>query len=366
MLSTVALVVGLAIGASPQVIGQSTLVEVLRKEIPESERLLLNVRVDGKSQSELWDASINSWKYSGEVVVSAWYTGAPGSRVRIDFHELITLWTGGAAPFFSEAFTMAYDGHLSRKLSKRGGPPGQQHDYLEGKVRRGRDALVELANWATGWAYSLYGFFDHEGKRLSSIFDLKDFILAATEAEYEGVKCIRLEAVGAKARHTWHLDPARGYAILGYERANPQPPHTVWTRLKVEQLVDAAPGIYYPTKGFAEGFLPDGTPVTRSRYEAFVVLANDPGFSEQVFTIEWPAGVTVYDETTDHTVTPSIEDHDPREPIDGQFDEVRSEVAKLSNEPEAPGKSRIWPVVAGISVVVVLLLAFAVRLGRKK
>jgi hypothetical protein len=64
-------------------------------------------------------------------------------------------------------------------------------------------------------------------------------------------------------------------------------------RLTVEQFVQVAPGVDYPTKAFAEGFLPNGDPITRSQYEASMVLANDPHFSEDVFTINWPPGITI-------------------------------------------------------------------------
>ena len=41
----------------------------------------------------------------------------------------------------------------------------------------------------------------------------------------------------------------------------------------------------------------DGTPREKGIYEASLVLASDPEFSDDIFTIEWPAGAHIVDGT---------------------------------------------------------------------
>jgi hypothetical protein len=362
----IALMFGMVVGLTNDVAGQPDLLGQLAKGIAESEKKLLNLRVDGRSRSELWDATESGWKYAGEMEVTAWYPGVPGGKVRIEVHKDVAIWIDGAAPFAQESYAIAYNGHISQRLQRSVGTPVQQHQDLRGKVGPKRSEEVAGGNWASGWAYSLYGFWDRAGKRLSSVFDSKDFVLAAQEAQYEGVKCIQLTAAGPREHYTWYLDPARGYAILGYERMTPQSPHAVLSRLVMEQFVQAAPGIYYPSKGFAENFLPDGTPFARSLYEASKVLANDPSFSEEVFTIKWPAGVTILDETTGNIITVEGDENEIKQRIDRQVEEVKTGIAKQSRQSGARTKSWIWATAVGIVVVVALAVILAVRLGRKK
>jgi hypothetical protein len=170
LLNTIA---GLAVNAT----GQQQLLEQLHRDISKSEERLLNLRVDGKCRNELWDSATASWRDAGEMDVTAWYIDAPGGKVRIDCHKEVAVWTGGAAPFFQDAFLITYNGRSSQKLYKEEGPLDKQHQDLRGKVEFKRSAEVQIANWASGWAYSLYGFFDQEGKRLSSIFDSKDLVV---------------------------------------------------------------------------------------------------------------------------------------------------------------------------------------------
>ena len=68
--------------------------------------------------------------------------------------------------------------------------------------------------------------------------------------------------------------------------------------LTVQKLVEAGPGVYYPAKATWLTKYASGQPLHKRIYEASAVVANDPKFSDDIFTIKWPPGTTVYDDTS--------------------------------------------------------------------
>jgi hypothetical protein len=354
---------------------QSELLEQLRVKVSETEMRVTNLRVDGTSQHDSWDATAKAWKYSGESEATAWYGGLPGSKARVDYHRDVSTTVGGPAPFYEESFTVAYNGRINQKLYKSEGPPDQQHEVGRGVLDSKRDDEIVTGGFASGWNYSIYGCLDNRGMRLSNVFDSKDFVVQAKEKSYSGVNCIQLTATARREpiERTWYLDPTRGYAILGCELAFVKTNRVVFSRITVQKLLEPSPGIYYPGKVLEEVTNPDGTPSSRSTYEASTVIVNDPTFAEDVFNIEWPKGTLVYDRINDKKFIVEGDTNTIMQSIDHQVEQVRSQIADQRTLVQAqteqtatktiPVARRAWPCPQKRLIVVVILLAVILAAG---
>jgi hypothetical protein len=178
--------------------------------------------------------------------------------------------------------------------------------------------------------------------------------LRVTESTLNNVRCIQLVEDGTYAT-TWYFDPARNYAILGCELS--QTNGLVLARWIVDKLLEPVPGVYYPVKVSSYGSTQTGEPAWRATYEASKVVANDPNFSDDIFTIEWPEGTVVQDKVsgTRFTVGASAAETEKR---------IRDQVKKVK---EAMSKRR-YGMAAFIIVnagVLTLLLWFTLK-GRRK
>ena len=167
---------------------------------------------------------------------------------------------------------------------------------------------------ATGWDYSLWGAFESSSSGyLSSLFHRPSVELHAQQITFNGAACIQLQWIPAGVPFlTCDLDPSKGYALLGCERAGGVGQTVVkWV---VDSFIEAAPGVYYPSRATKEFFSDNGQVEERVSYQASSVVANDSGFSDDLFTMKWPPGTRVRDLVTSNTyVVGSAETQNERE-----------------------------------------------------
>jgi hypothetical protein len=336
------------------------LLQTLKNGIEVNEMKLLNVRVEGRCRSEEFDPGSQQWELVLDESVTAWYEGVPLGKRRIDHHKSISKWINGTTPFLEEEYTSAYNGQIKQTLwTKRGSskaPPTSPHGEIEKGMRK------ELMNeYATGWTYSLYGAFEISG-RLSTVFRLPKNQLNVNAVTFNGVNCIQLQVIlpSGMPAITCYFDPGREYALLGVERSSGN--GVLVEKWKVDSLVEAAPGVYYPSQATWESLSQDGKVVRRQTYQASAVVANDSNFSDDLFTIKWPPKTRVRDLiTTNKYVVPDA--GQPEKPVS----EPQSRIP-LAATPTRPvgGRSRLWVMVAGVGVVAVLVIVPVSRLRRKK
>jgi hypothetical protein len=102
-----------------------------------------------------------------------------------------------------------------------------------------------------------------------------------------------------------------------------------------------------------------------------MVLANDPGFSEDVFTIKWPSGAVVEDKIANRVfVVPPEKQrvnqniHEPAPPSNA----ASSSGGQAHSAAASPTGMRVplWTLVAGTGIAVILVIALPIHLGRKK
>ncbi len=281
--------------------------------IKKSEKKLLNLRVDGKCLFLEWAAGKQDWQYNGESDVTAWYIGVPGSKVRVDIHKKIFPWVNGAAGFSQRSGTTAYNGRVGQHLTIEGGPADKQpFKLLEGQITADRPTVVEFAS---GWEFSLYGCQDQMKVRMSDYLEKslelvkKQYVVQSSvnPVRFNDTDCIELVVQvtsprGGSQKETWCFDPSRGYAILGYAILFNEET-TARQQVTVEKLAEPVPGVYYPVKATSLTKDASGQPKSKTIYETSAVVANDPNFSDDTFTIKWPAGTVVNDKISGTSFT---------------------------------------------------------------
>jgi hypothetical protein len=337
------------------------LLDKLKHGIEENEKKLLNVRVDGTCYAERLNETTRQWELALDDSVTAWYEGVPRGKRRIEHHKTVSSWKNGAAPFLEEAFNVAYNGRNTQTLWTRSGPLKNPSSRLHGDIVGGMDWAF-MGEFATGWRYSLYGAFEESG-RLSTVFRLRRNMLRAQEVKFNGVACIKFEVVlpNGVPVTVCYFDPARGYALLEYERGRGD--GVVVEKRLIDSLVEPAPEVYYPSKARTERMTDAGTVRERESYEASAVVANDPSFSDDLFTIKWPPKTRVRDLIATNTfVVP--EAGQPERPVS----EKTQDRVPLAVSPARPdgGRSRVWAVVVGVGIVAVLVIVPISCLRRKK
>ena len=344
--------------------------------IKNSEKKLLNLRVEGKCLFLDWDAGKQDWQYGGESHVTAWYTGVPGSKLRFDIHKQIRKWINGPAPFSNSSGTIAYNGRVGQYLLLEEGTPVKPVKTLFGQITAGREDLG-IDYEASGWTRSLYGCEEEENKMRFSEFlekvqevgkPQKSVQYSVNPVRFSNTDCIELVVQvtppkGNPQKEIWYFDPSRGYAILFHEDTATSAQETV------EKLAEPAPGVFYPVK--ATRLIKDtsGQPAYKWVYEASSVVANDPNFSDDIFTIEWPEGTVVEDKISGTTFTVGASASDTEKRIRDQVKEVKKEVANPPGPQTEKTNSRrgYWMVAAIIVVagVLTLLLLFVTKGPRK-
>jgi hypothetical protein len=277
---------------------QTTSFDDLLNGIRTSEKKLLNLRVDSKCFYTEWDETKQDWQYVSETHETAWYDGKPGGKARVDTHKAIGRWEKGATPFAQYSVSATYDGRVGRQLKIESGPAGSPTETLEGEMTTNRPFFLEAGGgFSTGWPCSLYGCKDQLKRRLSEYLERwKKSPLAqcsVSSVQFQDRDCIKLvvevrHPKFGQQKETWYFDPSRGYAILFDEMG--------WGReVTVEKLSEPAPGVFYPVRATFQSQKHGDRPKTKAQYEASAVVANDPNFSDDIFTINWPMGARVED-----------------------------------------------------------------------
>jgi len=270
-----------------------TLRQDLEREIQSNETKLLNVRVEGSSYSERWNDSSQEWEYNGEDHATSWFEGVPRGKRRIDHHKWVAPWVDGLAPFLEQTISSIYDGRISQTLQTRSGPSNAVSSSGSGDIEPGLS--LGVASAASGWGYSLYGAYEHSGY-ISRLFTSSPVTqLLVQKTSFNGIECIKLDVFISGLRTvTFWFDPQRSYALIGCDNYYGDGSSSIARSMIVHELSEVAPGVYYPTKATSQSNLGNGMR-TRSRFEASSVVANDPKFSDDIFTMNWPPQTRVRD-----------------------------------------------------------------------
>jgi hypothetical protein len=346
--------------------------------VKESERKLLNLRVDSKCLYLNWDSTRRDWEYNGECLLTAWYEGASSIRQRIDVHKLVSTWPEGPVPFAQRRFSSAYDGRVGQSLNLEEGAADKPHKTLEGEIAAELPFSLRGGSFRSGWACSLYGWREKVkvvfSQYLEAVHDASKsngaVQCSVRSIRFNDMDCVSLSIQmalpqGVSQSEDWYLDPSRGYAILRYVRQGP----FSGEELTVEKLIEPAPGVFYPVNATHLSKDQSGQPKAKAAYEASAVVANDPKFNEGIFTIQWPVGTFVRDKISGTSFTVGQSASSVGQAIDEQVQRVKAAVKHpLSPQPKRTGGYWIparWLAAIAVAAVAVAWLGWWARKQRK-
>jgi RNA polymerase sigma factor (sigma-70 family) len=262
------------------------------------EQLFHNLRVDATARWEKWDAKANVWRRDAESDSTAWYDGIANGKARIDFHKRILPWTDGAGPFSWEVSQQAFDGDADRLLQIEVGTPDHRSKIMQRVEVRYKRSDYAYGVFDSGWRASTFG--GVEGAPYSLyVTDVRGLAangrlaLSVTRVPYAGAPCLCLTAAVRSEKSSYYFDPGHGFAFRGSSFAI-APMHDEFI---VDELVEAAPGLYYPGRASWVRYHPDEGD-TRATFAATSIVANADALDPSTFRL-LPRGVPVFEMRAD-------------------------------------------------------------------
>jgi hypothetical protein len=346
------------------------LLRSLRQAVELNENRLLNLRVDGRCYWEIWDEQAKTWNYGGETTVTAWRLGVQSDKARIDYHQRFLPLEDGPAPYTDESFVVANNGSVNQTLFTKTGVPESPLAHPRGHIDAKREPSLDT-ECATGWQHSIYGASGLVGGtvRFSTVFapETRRVVnLRARQTEFNRTACLELKYGIRGFEATCYFDPTRNYAMLGGERSRNGVVIDRWT---VEKLLEPDSALYYPAKVITYVFSPNGQPRSRGTYEASTVVANDPNFRDDIFTIQWPVGTVVHDKISGITFTVGQSASDVDKAIADQVKRLKAAVRHpLTPQVKQSGGYWIparWLAAIAVAAVAVAWLGWWARKQRK-
>jgi hypothetical protein len=286
----------------------------LAAQIQVAEGRLLNIKVESEAWRETRLSLSESWQKTPVYVLStAWFNGLAKSKRRVDVHREILFRKGDVIPYTESSYSLGFDGQYSRIARHTKELSGKTRLIKEGEILPDVPSGLRCgaARTFTGAIFSLNFFFDCDDK-VNSFSEMFQLAVRAAESktnelefkreEFQGVECLKFGSGSQKWGHeSYWLDPSRGFALLGYEHTSilKDGSERVKSRIKVSQLKEVAPGVWWPMEASIESD-PDklGEPYQRTVYRASNVIANDPIFDESIFTVPFPDGYLIDDKVT--------------------------------------------------------------------
>jgi hypothetical protein len=339
----------------------------LAQTISAAEGRLKNLSVTASYAGEIAQKFGDHWDDEGSGMLTAWFSGAPGGKLRINYDRQRALWVGGPVPFTDEQFDDAFNGRERRLLWFRSGSSRNPDFHLRGRLEAVRQ--LGFNSFATGWGASIYGVLDGDNpETLSNAILTASRIgtaqLAIASEAYGGINCVTLSILRhGNVTTKWYFDPDSQYALKRQENFSANGKLTC--DLVVEQLANPSPGIFYPMKSTRNDFQ-DGRPWRRYQYKAGTVVANDPKFSDDIFTIKWPPHTSVYDTLADVVFTVGTDESATTQLLQDQAADARRMAATApaySESPEVSPPSAVLPTPISLWQIMILALILLAGFG---
>lgn len=319
--------------------GDDVLDEIIAA-ITETERRVQTVHVESFDltfeQAEIGksDFKPTPQRYQG----SAWFDMGDGlsnygwARARVRFDSLVLPWEDGAAPWFDQEEDISFDGQQGKaiRLSGRAVPDGTRHPDNAAWIRAEPPPLLfdPALRQGCGLEFTLWWSQDlsrpPDPPRASRQPQFAKYLAECKQSgklpqidreRVNDVDTVRLrweselpaeDGTTIRTVRTWWLDPARGYSLIRRERLSTVDGKTLVRRTDVTNLIEAAPGVWYPTAGTVDEPAPDPAavhrvgervPMTlrqRRHFKATGVRVNEP-IADTLFSPAIPPGYTVID-----------------------------------------------------------------------
>lgn len=290
--------------SAPVYAADGTSINDVVAKIAASEAKVKNVKVVSTFKEETWDAATEKWQLASEGETTSWFDGTARGKARVDFQKHVTRWIDGPAPYSESKSSHAFNGRIGQELQLGTGPIGKYFQSPRGRITAYRPNLIVMwGNRPSGYSFFLNGEGGESKNSLSQQLQVtlkaEGIATEAHEGKLNDLPCT-IVTVGAIEENigvsTWYLDPARGFAIVAYQRTTEK--GVVGIRYHVNEFAQPIAGVFYPTDVSVEYFDRQGVPTVRAAYKSSTVVVNDPKWVDDVFTLKWPVGTPVYDDTT--------------------------------------------------------------------
>lgn len=272
-------------------------IEILEFEL-KNIKIKSEARVEEKkSPSALWEST------PMHVSSTTWSDGELNGKIRIDVHKEVLRSKECTASCPESSYSIGFDGkegRLTYRTMKYGEEitPSKKGKILPDAPERLRTGLLRTC---TGLPFSFYFCLANEKYTFSQLFlgatDPKLMISSNFKFSREMFKdanCIKVTRITKSEDwyESWWLDPERGFALIGYEEISKRKDGSerVVLQIKVNKLIEVAPGIWWPTEATYEAFSSQ-----RIVWSASEVLVNNPNFDDTIFTIQFPDGYLIED-----------------------------------------------------------------------
>jgi hypothetical protein len=283
-------------------------VEAIIPQIEAAEKGLHNIKVDAESWVEERALPSDPWQRTPTYFsCTAWMDGQFKGKVRMDVHKEVLKWRDGAAPYAGRSYTVGFDGTNTKFVERTAGPSDKQFPKKEGQVSPGMRGFMGSC---IGWRFTT-NFFSNENEAATSFSQffrlaISPEAIAAKAFEFvyeekDDVLCLKFSPKPAEwSRQSWWFDPNRGFALMAYLYANKiDGVEHVISDIRVNKLQEIAPGVWWPIEATEEsGPREPNGPYKKIVYRALKVIANDPNFNENIFTLTFPKGYRVDDKVT--------------------------------------------------------------------
>ena len=282
-------------------------IDVVIESVRAAEHAILNLQIQHFDFAlESLPPNATDWQKSKYMESgTAWYNGLRRSKARINISRQVIEWEDGKALWLEIQQDIGYDGQFGRIVKYRSGALGTPRSDNTGQLLP--DAPTELRDRyqafadGTGFSLNFYRSLKDENLPLSdelAALVKKGAIFDISWDTLYGDRLIRL-LVGdiAQTHFAYWLDPIHGYAIRRVEEVGQRPNHTPSVRrMEVLELGAAGPNIWFPVKATREEpFAGKVGTQMKMLFHAEKVIANDPAFDEQIFTIAFPKNYWVTD-----------------------------------------------------------------------
>lgn len=309
----------------------------LATEIKAAEKRLHNIKIESEAwveeKADLSDPC-EPWQRTPIYISStAWFTGNWSyqrwnsqrrmfeshieGKARVDFHKEVLEWENGAAPYLESNYSVSFDGQYGRYIRNSTSYGGKVFHINKWRVLP--DVPHQLRSKSYQRVVGIKAFlnfhFRSEEEKFSSLFQyvadpnyalkngeadpnfaVKNTELEVTFQKIRGVECINISLKGKRYRESWWLDPNRDFALLKHEntRNDKDGSEVLVDSIDVRKLNKVAENIWCPVEVyFVTAPFGIGNSWKRTVYRAINVVANDPNFSDSIFTVPIPEGYSV-------------------------------------------------------------------------
>ena len=297
--------VSAAWGASQPAPDIKTLIGALQR----AEHSIVNLEIRGFEQTvQFPSADGKGWvdQPNNLRTGDAWYNGLLHSKARVNIRG-VSKCENCIAPVLETLDELGFDGQFGRRVHLRSGPPGRLSDANQGQLlpNAPNELIQPFQAYTDGTGFSiLYHEFIAAGRRPLSAF-LSELVannarINVTDDVIYGDPTIRvsLGEVGYSSYSIW-LDMAHGCALRKIDSRFRIPGQQDWILdelTEIPELVQAAPGVWFPVRGIHEDRNGGPNHHWRLLYHAAKVVANNPNFDESVFTVPFPPGYLIDDQ----------------------------------------------------------------------